>query len=46
MAEEMERTEFEYTYTYDQFTVFFYGDRVFIGGKDYPVGQCLSLIHI
>ena len=40
MAEEMERTEFEYTYTYDQFTVFFYGDRVFIGGKDYPVGQC------
>ena len=40
MAEEMERTEFEYTYTYDQFTVFFYGDRVFIGRKDYPVGQC------
>lgn len=40
MAEEMERTEFEYTYTYDQFTVFFYGDRVFVGKKDYPVGQC------
>lgn len=40
MAEEMERAEFEYTYTYDQFTVFFYGDRVFIGKKDYPVGQC------
>ena len=40
MAEEMERTEFEYTYTYDQFIVFFYGDRVFIGRKDYPVGQC------
>lgn len=40
MAEEMERTGFEYTYTYDQFTVFFYGDRVFIGKKDYPIGQC------
>ena len=40
MAEETERTEFEYTYTYDQFTVFFYGDRVFVGKKDYPVGQC------
>mgnify|MGYP000500224472 FL=1 len=22
-----------YTYTYDQFTVFFYGDRVFLGEK-------------
>lgn len=40
MAEEMERVEFEYTYTYDQFIVFFYGGRVFIGRKDYPVGQC------
>ena len=40
MAEEMERVEFEYTYTYDQFTVFFYGGRVFIGRKDYPIGQC------
>ena len=29
-----------YTYTYDQFTVFFYGDHVFIGGKEYPIGQC------
>lgn len=40
MAEEMERAEFEHTYTYDQFTVFFYGDRVFIGKKNYPIGQC------
>ena len=29
-----------YTYTYDQFTVFFYGDHIFIGGKEYPIGQC------
>lgn len=40
MAEEMERTEFEFTYTYDQFTVFFYGDRVFVGKQEYPIGQC------
>lgn len=40
MAEEMERTGFKYTYNYDQFTVFFYGDRVFVGKKDYPIGQC------
>lgn len=40
MAEEVERTEFEYTYMYDRFTVFFYGNRVFVGKKDYPVGQC------
>ena len=29
-----------YTYTYDQFTVFFYGDRVFLGEKSLPIGQC------
>ena len=40
MAEELDGTVYEYTYTYDQFTVFFYGDRVFIGRKDYPIGQC------
>lgn len=40
MAEEMKRTEFEFTYTYDQFTVFFYGDRVFVGKQEYPIGQC------
>lgn len=38
MAEELRYTEF--TYTYDQFTVSFYGDRVFVGKKDYPIGQC------
>ena len=44
MAEQWERTEgtitYTHTYTYDQFTVFFYGDHVFVGGKEYPVGQC------
>ena len=25
---------------YDQFTVFFHGGRVYIGEKNYPVGQC------
>ena len=35
-----------YTYTYDQFTVFFYGDRVFLGEKSLPTGcrtSCLQL---
>ena len=40
MAEEQLRIELDYTYTYDQFTVFFYGDRVFAGKKDYSIGQC------
>ncbi len=40
MAESQERVEIPYTYTYDQFTVFFYGDRVFVGGEEYPIGQC------
>ena len=40
MAEELDGTVYEYTYTYDQFTVFFHGDRVFVGRKDYPIGQC------
>ncbi len=34
MAELRERVEIPYTYTYDQFTVFFYGDRVFVGGEE------------
>ncbi len=41
MAEQMVRIEGMFTYTYDQFTVFFYGDHVFIGGKEYPLGQCV-----
>ena len=40
MAAELERIEGTYTYTYDQFTVFFYGDHVYVGGKEYPIGQC------
>ena len=40
MEKGLERIEIPYTYTYDQFTVFFYGDRVFIGKRDYPIGQC------
>ena len=40
MTEEMERIEGVFTYVYDRFTVFFYGDRIFVGGKDYPIGQC------
>ena len=30
MADEQDRLEMIYTYTYDQFTVFFYDDHVFI----------------
>lgn len=40
MAEELDCIERIYTYTYDQFTVFFYGSHVYIGGKEYPIGQC------
>ena len=40
MTDEQDRLEMIYTYTYDQFTVFFYDDHVFIGGKEYPIGQC------
>ena len=40
MTEGMERIEGVFTYVYDRFTVFFYGDRVFVGRKDYPIGQC------
>ena len=47
MAEEMERIESEYTYTYDQFTVFFYGDKVFVGGREYPIGQyCVDILNL
>ena len=38
MAEKQLRIELDCTY--NQFTVFFYGDRVFAGKKDYPIGQC------
>ncbi len=38
MAEKQLRIELDCTY--NPFTVFFYGDRVFAGKKDYPIGQC------
>lgn len=41
MTEQAERTEGVFQYTYDNFTVFFYGNRVFVGGTDYPIGQCV-----
>jgi len=28
-----------YTYTYDHVTMFFYGDHIYIGGKEFPIGQ-------
>lgn len=40
MEEQMKEIFIPYTYTYDQFTVFFYGDRIFVGEKDFPTGQC------
>ena len=40
MTEELERTEIEYTHSYDQCTVFFYGNHVFVGKKEHPLGQC------
>lgn len=47
MAGELESIEIPYTYTYDQFTVFFYGDRVFVGKKDYPIGQyCVDMLNL
>ena len=40
MSEQLQSTYIPHSYTYDDFTVFFYGGRVYIGKKDYPVGQC------
>ena len=40
MADKQNCIERIYTYTYDQFTVFFHEGHVFIGGKEYPIGQC------
>lgn len=40
MAEETERGYIPHTYTYGQFTVFFYGARVYLSGQSAPVGQC------
>ena len=40
MSEQLEQIYTPYSYTYDQFTVFFHGGRVYIGEKNYSVGQC------
>ena len=40
MEEQWERTYIPYSYTYDQFTVFFHSDHVYIGERHYPIGQC------
>ena len=29
-----------FTYTYDQFTTFFYDGRVYLSDTSYPIGQC------
>ena len=34
-----ERIELPFTYTYDQFTVFFHGDNVFVERQDFPSGR-------
>lgn len=39
MAAQTEQRAFVYTHTYDQFTVFFYGDYVYIDGIEFPIGQ-------
>ncbi len=43
MTEEQEPLEeysIPFTYTYDQFVVFFYGSSVYLSGKELPIGQC------
>ena len=40
MEEQLRHTEVPCTHIPDEFTVFFYGNRVYIGKRDYPIGQC------
>lgn len=40
MAEQTERIYIPHTYTYDQFTAFFYEGRVYLSDTNYPIGQC------
>lgn len=40
MEARAERIELPFIYTYDQFTVFFHRDHVFVGERDLPIGQC------
>ena len=37
--DQLQKIFIPYTYTYDQFTVFFYGDRVFVGEKLFWSGE-------
>lgn len=39
MAEEPNMISGVYTYTFDMFTVFFHGDYIYVGGKEFPTGQ-------
>lgn len=39
MDEQLTRIEGVFTYTYDHFTVFFYDNHLYIGGKEFPIGQ-------
>ena len=41
MTDEQFGDEHIFTDAIDQFTVFFHGDRVFVGEREYPVGQCM-----
>lgn len=40
MAEQAKRIYIPHTYTYDQFTTFFYDGRVYLSDTNYPIGQC------
>lgn len=40
MAEQVESICIPFTYTYDQFTTFFYDGRVYLSDTSYPIGQC------
>ena len=41
MTDETFDTEHIFIDAVDDFTAFFYGERVFIGEREYPVGQCI-----
>ena len=40
MTEQAKRIYIPHTYTYDQFTTFFYEGRVYLSDTNYPIGQC------
>lgn len=41
MDEQLENTVFPYLHIFDNFTVFFHGNRVYVGEHDYSIGQCV-----